>query len=292
MNGPHHGAAGRGPKGLTCRLQQPGRQAGMALPDGNGAVLDGNGLCPQVGGKAVLLALPENGGGDSDKMEAAPGNIRRGQHQCPARKDALGPDVSLWERASPVALRVSGAVLEHTGNAVDLQRPRHSVAHTEHAVAALQKGHIAQRTHDIVAKGREGAEPERACCKKAGSVKVQTEPLGAKAVFTDGYLPAVLPESGAGERHAPGGGFGDELDGAGGFAAGPVKGGNDGQSVFFRLALIVPAAKIIVHGCTSRDGIGSAHAAALRGLGSRTDVGYTEGGRKERLCTGTISAAI
>ena len=245
------------------------------MPDGNRAVPDIRGFRPQIGGKAVLPALPEDGGGDPCNMEAAPGNIRRGQHQRPCRKGALGPDVSLRKGAAPVALRVSGSVLKHAGNTVDLQRACHRVAHTEYAVAALQKGRIAEGAHDIVTKGRERAEPERARCAEAGRAKMQVKSLGAKAVFADGYLHAVPVEGGAGERNAPGGGFRDELDGAGGFAVGPVNGGDNGQGFFFRLALIVPAAKMIVHGKPPA-AENKAPQPFPQGLGSRTKVKYTD----------------
>lgn len=158
VDSPNHNAACWRSEGQRRVLQLPGGQLKAPLPDNDLSVPVSNHLCPQIGCQTVLFPVPKHHADGSGKTELPQRDFCHGEHYCLVSETALGPGVLLRKRPPAVALPIACPIVKHIRFVVDADFPVHGMLHAEHAVPAFHPRYPAERSHNIIANGRQRSE--------------------------------------------------------------------------------------------------------------------------------------
>lgn len=215
VDSPNHSAACWRSEGLRCVLQLPGGQLKVTLPDNDLPALVPDHLCPQIDRQTVLLPVPEDHANGPGKTELPQRDLRHGEHHRPVSETALGPDVLLRKRPPAVALPIACPVVEQIRFVVDTDFPVHGMLHAEYAVPTFHPRYPSERSHDIIANGRQRSKPKRTADIQTGGVQLQSNPLWTEAVLTDLNYGTALMKIGDRITYIPGRIIRNQLNGTG-----------------------------------------------------------------------------
>ena len=99
------------------------------------------------------------------------------QHQGLLFKAALGPDIPLGKRESPIPFRISCSVCKIILPSVEGKVPLKAVGHAEHPVFTLHERNKGKGTHNIVTKRCCGTEAKLAGQIQVLFLNIQKDPL-------------------------------------------------------------------------------------------------------------------
>ena len=215
MDSPNHSAAGWRGERLRRVLQLPDGQLKAPLPDNDFLVSVSNHLCPQIGCQPVLLSAPENHANGPGKMELPQRNFRHGEHYRPIPETALGPGVLLRKRPPAVALPIACPTVKHIRFVVDADFPVHGMLHAEHAVPAFHPRYPAERSHNIIANGRQWSELKGSTGMQTGGTQFQPNSLWTETALSNLNHRTALMKIGDRITYVPGRIIRNQLNGTG-----------------------------------------------------------------------------
>ena len=212
---PNHSAAGWRGEGLRRVLQLPGGQLKAPLPDNDLPAPVPYHLCPQIGRQPVLLPVPEYHADGRGKTELPQRDLCHGEHHRPTLETALGPGVLLRKRPPAVAFPIACPIMEQIRFAVDTDFSVHGMPHTEHAVPAFYPRHPAERSHDIIANGRQRSKLKGPAGMQASSAQLQPNLLWTETILSDLNHRTALMKIGDRITYIPGRIIRNQLNGTG-----------------------------------------------------------------------------
>ena len=106
-------------------------------------------------------------------------------------------------------------MVEQIRFAVDTDFPVHGMLHAEYAVSTFHPRHPSERSHDVIANGRQRSKPKRTADIQTGGVQLQSNPLWTEAVLTDLNYGTALMKIGDRITYIPGRIIRNQLNGTG-----------------------------------------------------------------------------
>ena len=212
---PNHSAAGWRGEGQRRVLQLPGGQLQATLPDNDLPVSVSNHLCTQIGCQSVLLSAPKYQADGSGKTELPQRDLCHGEHHRPIPEIALGPGVLLRKRPPAVALPIACPIVKQIRFVVNADFPVHGMLHAEYAVPAFHPRHPSERSHDIIANGRQRSKLKSPAGVQTGGVQLQSNPLWTEMALSNLNHRTALMKIGDRITYVPGRIIRNQLNGTG-----------------------------------------------------------------------------
>lgn len=185
VDSPNHNAAGWRGEGLRRFRQLPDSQLKAPLPDNDLSAPVPVHLCAQISCQPILLPVPKHHADGSGKTELSQRDFCHGEHYRPIPETALGPSVFLRKRPPAVALPIACPIVKQIRFAVDADFSVHGMLHAEQAVPTFHPRYPSERSHDIIANGRQRSKLKSPTGVQTGGVQLQSNPLWTEMALSD-----------------------------------------------------------------------------------------------------------